>query len=71
MIKAYNIDGNICYGNIEDIDTIKDKLEELRLDNKLDSLEQPILLFEHDEDNLNRPLFQKIRIARYNNEWIL
>ena len=71
MIKAYNIDGNPCYGNIEDIDTIKDKLEELRLDNKLDSLEQPILLFEHDEDNLNRPLFQKIRIARYNNEWIL
>ena len=71
MIKAYNIDGNNCYGNIEDIDTIKDKLEELRLDNKLDSLEQPILLFEHDEDNLNRPLFQKIRIARYNNEWIL
>ncbi|GAA6252830.1 hypothetical protein PO073_09680 [Bacteroides thetaiotaomicron] len=71
MIKAYNIDGNTCYGNIEDIDTIKDKLEELRLDNKLDSLEQPILLFEHDEDNLNRPLFQKIRIARYNNEWIL
>ena len=68
MIKAYNIDGNTCYGNIEDIDTIKDKLEELRLDNKLDSLEQPILLFEHDEDNLNRPLFQKIR---YNNEWIL
>lgn len=57
MIKAYNIDGNTCYGNIEDIDTIKDKLEELRLDNKLDSLEQPILLFEHDEDNLNRPLF--------------
>jgi hypothetical protein len=71
MIKAYNIDGNTCYGNFEDIDTIKDKLEELRLDNKLDSLEQPILLFEHDEDNLNRPLFQKIRIARYNNEWIL
>ena len=71
MIKAYNIDGNTCYGNIEDIDTIKDKLEELRLGNKLDSLEQPILLFEHDEDNLNRPLFQKIRIARYNNEWIL
>ncbi len=71
MTKAYNIDGNTCYGNIEDIDTIKDKLEELRLDNKLDSLEQPILLFEHDEDNLNRPLFQKIRIARYNNEWIL
>lgn len=71
MIKAYNIDGNTCYGNIEDMDTIKDKLEELRLDNKLDSLEQPILLFEHDEDNLNRPLFQKIRIARYNNEWIL
>jgi hypothetical protein len=71
MIKAYNIDGNTCYGNIEDIDNIKDKLEELRLDNKLDSLEQPILLFEHDEDNLNRPLFQKIRIARYNNEWIL
>lgn len=71
MIKAYNIDGNTCYGNIEDIDTIKDKLEKLRLDNKLDSLEQPILLFEHDEDNLNRPLFQKIRIARYNNEWIL
>ena len=71
MIKAYNIDGNTCYGNIEDIDTIKDKLEELRLDNKLDSLEQPILLFEHDEYNLNRPLFQKIRIARYNNEWIL
>ena len=71
MIKAYNIDGNTCYGNIEDIDTIKDKLEELRLDNKLDSLEQPILLFEHEEDNLNRPLFQKIRIARYNNEWIL
>lgn len=71
MIKAYNIDGNTCYGNIEDIDTIKDKLEELRLDNKLDSLEQPILLFEHDEDNLNRHLFQKIRIARYNNEWIL
>ena len=71
MTKAYNIDGNTCYGNIEDIDTIKDKLEELRLDNKLDSLEQPIVLFEHDEDNLNRPLFQKIRIARYNNEWIL
>lgn len=71
MIKAYNIDGNTCYGNIEDIDNIKDKLEELRLDNKLDSLEQPILLFEHDEDNLSRPLFQKIRIARYNNEWIL
>lgn len=71
MIKAYNIDGNTCYGNIEDIDTIKDKLEELRLDNKLDSLEQPILLFEHDEDNLNRPLFQKIRMLRYNNEWIL
>jgi hypothetical protein len=71
MIKAYNIDGNTCYGNIEDMDTIKDKLEELRLDNKLDSLEQPILLFEHDEDNLNRPLFQKIRIAHYNNEWIL
>ena len=71
MIKAYNIEGNTCYGDIDTMDTIKDKLEELRQDNKLDSPEQPVLVFEHDEDNLSRPLFQKIHIAHYNKEWIL
>lgn len=70
-IKAYNIDGNTCYGDVENMDTVKDKLEELRQDNKLDSQEQPVLVFEHDEDTLSRPLFQKIHIARYNKEWIL
>ena len=71
MIKAYNIDGNICYGDVKDMATVKSELEELRRENKLDSQEQPILVFEHDEDTLSRPLFQKIHIAHYNKEWIL
>lgn len=71
MIKAYNIEGSTCYGDIESMTTVKDKLETLRQEKKLDSQEQPVLIFEHDEDVLSRPLFQKIHIARYSKEWIL
>lgn len=71
MIKAYDIEGSTCYGNIENMASVKDKLEVLRQEKKLVPQEQPILLFEHDEDTLSRPLFQKIHIAHYNKEWIL
>jgi hypothetical protein len=71
MIKAYNIEGNTCYGEIGNMESVKNKLEELRQNQQLDSQEQPILVFEHDEDTLSRPLFQKIHIAHYNKEWIL
>lgn len=71
MIKAYNIEGSTCYGDIESMTSVKDKLETLRQEKKLDSLKEPVLIFEHDEDTLSRPLFQKIHIAHYNKEWIL
>lgn len=71
MIKAYDIEGNTCYGEIGNMESVKHKLEEFRQENKLDAQEQPVLVFEHDEDMLSRPLFQKIHIAHYNKEWIL
>lgn len=70
MIKAYNMEGNTCYGGAENLESLKVKLKELGQDNKLESQEQPVLVFEHDEDTLSRPLFQKVHIAHSMREWI-
>lgn len=70
MIKAYNMEGNTCYGDAENIESLRVKLNELSQDNKLELQEQPILVFEHDEDTLSRPLFQKVHIAHNIKEWI-
>lgn len=71
MIKAYNMEGSTCYGDAENMESLKVKLKEMKQSNNLPSQEQPILVFEHDEDILSRPLFQKVHIAHNMKEWIL
>jgi hypothetical protein len=69
MIKAYNLAGNTCYGSAENIDALKPELERLNQCSEEKLLKQPILIYEQDEDSLQRPLFQKIHIAHYKDGW--
>lgn len=68
MIKAFNMAGNTCYGTAENFDALKPALDKLHQQDANVS-NNPLLIYEQDEDTLKRPLFQKIRIAQYNDGW--
>lgn len=68
MVKAFNMAGNTCYGTAENFDALKPELDKLHQQDASYS-NSPILIYEQDEDTLKRPLFQKIRIAKYNDGW--
>lgn len=70
MVKAFSMTGDICHGTAKDLETMKPKLEKLHSEKAISST-SPVLIYEQDEDELQRPIFQKIHIAHYQESWTI
>ncbi len=68
MIKAFNMTGDTCHATAKDFDSLKVELDKLN-GKEANSSTHPVLIYEQDEDSLQRPIFQKIHIAHYQDGW--
>lgn len=70
MVKAFNMAGDTCHATAKDFESLKPKLDQLSSKEENSSM-HPILIYEQDEDSLQRPIFQKIHIAHYQDGWTI